>query len=392
MKLLKSVALLSAIVLCGCNSSDYQLDGRIVLNFEDHLNATKDGALELSSFVDSVRFVKLESNNKAFFSCISGLFFVDNKIIIYDLHSHNVLVFNDKGEFVNQISSPGRAKNEYLGIRQCMFDEKNKHIIILENGRNRLVSFDLNGQLVWEKQNFSGTDIIRDITSLPNGGYLCYTFDRTEKHSKQYKDHSGLWEVDGSGNYVRSYLTYHDLFPSVINMDGGYFSQMPDGRVAIRDAYFNDIYMWEKDTVVKQISYDIDRTKLFKNRNKKDKMFNEEPYTLCYSSQFKGNYLFSVWSDDYQERFYTLYNTVDSSFIASDSIVFDCPDLTGISGWSVKSNLDNVIVFTIDAIDVRSTLKNPGISEKTKMKLREVLDGESPQDINAILEFCYLKE
>lgn len=388
----KCWAIFGAILLFSCNGNDYEPDGSIILKVENDHNSNKKEVMNASLFVDSVRYIKLESSENSMFTGISSVYFVDDKIIVIDRLSHKVLVFSEKGKFLNQISRPGRGHNEYLGMRQCMIDEEKHQIKLLEGKNNRIIYYDFDGNFIKDITNFSEKDVIRDIIDLPNGNFLCYSFEYTQKVSEKNNFHAGLWEVDSLGRFVRYHKTYPNVYPFVINMDNGYFNRLSDDRIAIRDGYFNDIYIWENDSLTTYISYDIDRSHLFKNKNKKDKVFINEPYTMCFTSEIKGHYVFSVWGDDNQNTFYSLYDLKDSLFIVSDSIDYESDKFAAINGFCVKSNLDNVLIFSINGNNVESALNNPYVSNNTKKKLKEILEGESPDNMNCILELLYLKE
>lgn len=391
MKILKCLTIACAVLLFSCKSTNEGPDGSIVLKVENNRDAMKDDPIKITSFVDSVRFIKLEATENSLFSVASGLYFFEDKIIVIDRESYKVLVFNSDGKFLNQISRAGRGPNEYLGFAQCMFDEKEKQIIMFEYKNHRLIYYDLNGNYIREISDFSGRDNIRDIINLPNGNFLCYHFDIKEDDAKKRNTNSGLWEVDSLGHFVRSYKTYPNMYPFVLNLGNGYFNRLSDDRIAIRDGYFNDIFILENDNLTKYISYDIDRTNLLKLENQEYSM-DQKPYTLCLASQIKGRYIFSKWNDDNSKSFSTLYDMKKGTFVSSDSIQYENNQFAVVKGWIVDSNLDNAVVLNVNDMTVKSTLNDTAVSDKTKNKLREVLNGESPDDINAILEVLYLKK
>lgn len=387
----KCLTIACLVLLFSCKSTNEEPDGSIVLKVENNCDAMNDNPIEITSFVDSVRFIKLEATENSLFSVLSGLYFTEDKIILVDRMSHKILVFTSDGKFLNQISRAGRGHNEYLGFSQCMFDEKNQQIILSELMKNRLIYYDLNGNFIRDIPGFSGDDIIRDIINLPNGDFLCYSFDFSEKDSKEDNSHSGLWEVDSLGHFVCYYKTYPNIYPVVLNVGNGYLSRLSDGRIAVRDGYFSDIYILENEKLTKYISYDIDRNNLLRYENQKSSM-DQKHYTFCTASQIKGRYIFSRWNDDNRKPFSTLYDMKKETFVCSDSIKYENEKFVALKGWITDSNLDNAVVLSINEMTVKSTFNDPAVSEKTKKKLKEVLNGESPDDMNYILEILYLKK
>jgi hypothetical protein len=391
MKIFKCLTIACLVLLFSCKSTNKESDGSIVLKVENNRDAMKDDPIKITSFVDSVSFIKLEATENSLFSDVSGLYFIEDKIIVIDRVSCKVLVFTKDGKFLNQISRVGRGHGEHLGFAQCMFDEKEMQVMLYEYRNRRLIYYDLNGNYIRDITDFSGDDEIRDIINLPNGNFLCYAFDICEDDANESNTHAGLWEVDSLGRFVRSYKTYPKFYPFVLNVGNGYLSMLSDGRIAIRDGYFNDIYILENEKMTKYISYDIDRSNLLKLENQEYSQ-GQEPYTLCLASQIKGHYIFSQWTDDNQKLFATLYDMKKETFVCTDSIQYENEKFVAVKGWITDSNLDNAVVLSVNEVDIKSTLNDPAFSEKTKNKLKEVLNGESPDDMNGILEVLYLKK
>src|SRR5574344_991605 len=103
MRMFKCLTIACLVLLFSCKSTNEEPDGSIVLKVENNCDAMNDNPIEITSFVDSIRFIKLEATENSLFSVLSGLYFTEDKIILVDRMSHKILVFTSDGKFLNQI-------------------------------------------------------------------------------------------------------------------------------------------------------------------------------------------------------------------------------------------------------------------------------------------------
>lgn len=103
----------------------------------------------IDKFVDSIRYVRLETTPKSIIGDINGLEFVDNKIFILDgvSKSKSVLVFDNKGKFLNTIGEKGKGPNEYMSLSSFSVDHKNKLVILHDQGQRSFLFYDFSGDL-----------------------------------------------------------------------------------------------------------------------------------------------------------------------------------------------------------------------------------------------------
>jgi hypothetical protein len=153
----KYLVLLACLWLVCCG----QANQRVAL-FEEHVENDSIPVIDLSDLdlnqvplfsdiYDSISFVKLETRDDAFIGDINKIIAVDGKFIIMDAdQAQSVLVFDDKGRFLNRIGRNGRGPQEYEYPSDITYDKYNDEIIINNNNRQMLMFFKLDGTFVKE--------------------------------------------------------------------------------------------------------------------------------------------------------------------------------------------------------------------------------------------------
>ena len=346
----------------------------------------------ISEFIDSVRFIKLETSDDCLIKFITNVSFDNNKIIIAGVSQKQVLVFNDEGAFINKIHRVGQGPGEYLDIARVLYDSVNKNIIIRAAPR-KIQYYTLDGTLIREIPRFSENAIIRDIINLPNGNFLCYTHDLSPEDVGDKA--SGLWEVDFEGNFVRSIFTSHK-FPVFLNLDNSKFQLLPDNKIKLTDAVTNDIYYLEDDTLRKVISHEIknDISPSLIGLTTTDKK-----YIKISTCQEKEGYFFTYWSDD-TESYYSVYSkkTNKNILVNSETLweTFDAVKPT-ITNFAFKdNNRFDILVTALYGETIMDYLNaENNNSQEIKNRLREVIEGMSEKeilDMNPVLQLLYVKK
>jgi hypothetical protein len=376
------------ISFAGCKGKD-SIETREINIVIDPDNSEK---VDISGYVDSVKYIKLQTTDDNLIGYINKVFFVDNRILVTDGKVPQILIFDTDGNFLNKIGKIGQGPGEYTGITTSLFDPTNKLIIIHNNGLRKLLFFTLDGELIKEIHRFNDNALIRKMINLPNGNFLCYTYDLTSKQVGEKA--SGLWEVDASGNFVRSFFTLEDLYPVVYNYDNSPFTLLPDGKISVMDAIWGNIYHFESDSLRKYISYEVKGNSL---KSLKGNSYSKEQYTSCSTSQDKSDYIFTQWNDG-NHNYITVYSKKDNKnvliypqtmFWAERKVVMPSDILF------IDSNNFNALVSSISGDAIVDFLKENHASEKTKNDLNELIKGMNEReitDMNPILQLLYIKK
>ena len=169
----------------GCTTSLPQGDGSVVeikvsgnKVFVLVLDKVKSGTvtIPLSSLVEGLDMVQLESHHDAFFDpTIATITVVENYIGVRPIYADNYKLFDRSGKFLRTVSRRGRGPGEYQNsIKDDIIDEKNE-LIYLSVWPGKIFVYKISGQLLKEitvPQGFSTpimflSDDILSVVDVP---------------------------------------------------------------------------------------------------------------------------------------------------------------------------------------------------------------------------------
>ncbi|GAB6013266.1 6-bladed beta-propeller [Viscerimonas tarda] len=101
--------------------------------------------------LDSLRIVKLETNEESLIGSVSRLFIINNTLFVADyFKTKSIFAFDLQGNFLYKINKIGKGPGEYLNLNMVNIDEK--HIAILDFHSWKIIRYDLSGNLLFEKK------------------------------------------------------------------------------------------------------------------------------------------------------------------------------------------------------------------------------------------------
>ena len=395
MYLKKTIFLLLVLAFVSCKrQEDYGIkpviEGKPVAkiklyNNEDDYRMEKIG---LSEFVDSVKFVKLETSPECWIDMITKILFVDDRMIVIDGFGRKIFLFDSSGSFIRTIANRGRGPGEYLNITSCNYDNARQILSVYDGTSMKLLLYNLNGDLIQETPIITSNGApIRQIINLPNGNYLCYS----EMLSEKVGDYSGLWEMGSQGNFIRNLFRYDiEATPVFFSPQYSSLQHLSDGTITIKDIMHHDIYHYNNGSLQRYISYeskyDNQIALTFENRE-------EVRSVVCMTAQEKGDYIISFWAVS-PLPFFSLYDKKQNKNRFTDT--FDNSNINAVWNPSMKdSNSDSVLVIEISGSTIIRMLNDENTSAHTKKVLNNLVAGMSESDIeamNPILEILYLKK
>src|SRR5690554_3194966 len=80
-------------------------------------------SINLSSLVDSVHYIKLETSPESIMGRITQMIIKQKYIYVADVQQDMVFVFDKKGRFVSRLEKQGRGEGEYVGLGSILVDE-----------------------------------------------------------------------------------------------------------------------------------------------------------------------------------------------------------------------------------------------------------------------------
>lgn len=96
------------------------------------------------SILDSISFIKLETDKDCAISNIRRIIVHDDHFYIHDFMNHRILVFNSKGKFISKIEKRGAGPGEYLDLRDFAIDDEFIYILTY----NRILKYAFNGNYI----------------------------------------------------------------------------------------------------------------------------------------------------------------------------------------------------------------------------------------------------
>lgn len=121
---------------------DYSSVKKIVIPENYFLKELK---LEGQKIIDTAWHVPLETTPKSLIGQILKIEIHGDKIFILEKTRSRLLVFSNKGKFLNQIGTKGRGPHEYSTIRDFCLDPKNKKAIVYDDRGSKLVYYNYDG-------------------------------------------------------------------------------------------------------------------------------------------------------------------------------------------------------------------------------------------------------
>ena len=189
-----SVCLFSA---CEEEKASHWYDSEELLSFDVSTLEDKEYEIKLSDLMESVEIVRMDSVQEAF-TKIFRVAVSDNYFAIHHVNYPVKLYSRKSGKFWGNIGRIGNGPGEYFQIWNVAIEEADNRIYLVNQGRNQIYSYDLNG-------NFHEDETIH----LANG----QEFERCKAFFDKNKDKIIIFQTP----YV-SYQRSNNSLPEVGNL------------------------------------------------------------------------------------------------------------------------------------------------------------------------------
>ena len=169
--------LLSFVVLTGCSNSG-KTDEREATVIDVPLQTTENEVM-MSSFVDSISYIPLETKKECLIGSVDKILVTDSNYYIVDEDiTCSVLCFDNSGKFVRKIGERGVAPGQYVKITDVNVREDK--IYIWDCSLRKLFVFSTNGQFEREIK----TNYMADTFFVLNDSWVAFYGDY--KPNKEY--------------------------------------------------------------------------------------------------------------------------------------------------------------------------------------------------------------
>ena len=264
-KLLFSFLITTLFFLVSCNrigSNDGQevsTDGAtpIIVPIAD-----KNDSLRLSSIIDEIELIKLETSRDCPIGTITQVLYDENSFFCYDNSVRQILRFSLDGKFLNNIGHVGRGHGEYFNPDFISLNQSKKEIWIHDNCTN-FVKYNYEGNLLGI---FDYPISAKSMVFLDKG--LCFFTSKNNNYKSNAKDYYGAEltisdnQTAMNRNSLKRYISVSkELYPvgqgHTTIVEPTPFSEN-DKTITFHYSVSNDIYEVDKNSGEVRVKYYVD--------------------------------------------------------------------------------------------------------------------------------------
>lgn len=322
----------------------------------------------MSSFVDSISYIKLETTEENLIGEVSDIEYVNHKFYILDMISKSIYIFSDSGKFIDKVAKRGQGPEDYLFLTAYDINSKDNSIHIYDEAAKKMLVYNEKGRLL---KSFHVNDFVKDFVVFPNGEYLFYS---PLYYSGGYR--RGLWRADSEGKFKEQLVSIDDDFKY-----GGlypkYFCRINDttaglmggedvnGFYRITEHSFQIPYQLDVDI---QISAPLMRKEAFNFEKYAGKIYTKRNYVET------ENYLMFMITD-FKKGIGILYDKKDNILLSPKDLINDIDGVNHPGRLIGATNGKWILAHT--------QLSN---SKESKVNIPETTEAENP-----ILQILHIK-
>ena len=165
-KVVVGIHMLMLMLFSMCTSPKQKGEGLPVLNVADALHAALPDTFTWNSLAKNIRMIPLKTE-QLIGNHPNVKYFSDDLIIISELPSNRVLVFDGEGREIVSFNHCGPGPKEYLFPTKINYNENDSLILLYDGFMDKLFRFDLEGKFVDVRQANTG-GIVLNIDSDGN--------------------------------------------------------------------------------------------------------------------------------------------------------------------------------------------------------------------------------
>lgn len=345
------------------------------------INIDKKEEVELSYFIDSIKYIKLETRADILIAKANKVGYFDRLYYILDRNSNAIYTFDELGNFNFKINRQGRAPEEYVEIDDFTINKKTKTIDVLDLQQRKLIQYNLkNGQFI---SAYPLRKFIYSILAMDNGQYLGYL--PLASGTKEF----GLTLLDSVTNLQKELIKYEGLFPSFANNAGNLYRL--DNSYGIYSQTENMVYHYKNNSLEKKYKFDYEGYMTEADfagyeyntlaQSRMDKMV-----TVASFKENKDWIIQNLMKNKDNSPAFMIYSKKDDKAIVVGEIMnFDHPWIVDIYPEESENQIINAITTPWD--DMKKVVAN---SKKVNVDFKKVVESAQSDD-NPVLQILYLK-
>lgn len=150
------------------------------------------------------RVTPLETKPSCIIHEINGLVLANDSIFILDHTAGALLVFNENGEYLNQLKKLGKGPNEYTLLSD--FDVHNGKIYVSDLNTSKFITYGMNFKAIDETRKFGD---IKSFCMIDGERFVYSTGNLSNDLHKVDSKHFNNVGFRSFNNFENSYLPYH---------------------------------------------------------------------------------------------------------------------------------------------------------------------------------------
>lgn len=321
--------------------------------------------ISLIDYVDSLKVINLETNNKSLISeawGIQRILYVKDKIFLLDGKYMAVKVFDQNGKFLYNIGRLGLGTGEFVRIEDLQYYPERNSLMILCNKPSKIAEYSLEGRLISE----SKLDFFSTAVAFPSAQSRYYYVNQNKNRNSGSKN---LLLTDSS-NVIQS--TVFDMPKNIhatIKFSGGLYTV--NNSIFFNPAFSNTYYSIKNDTIKPAYRVDYGDKNIPTGLKEEILLNNLVKYGFQYNSFVKTNdYVgFNYLDSNVSSAFYNLHSgKILTSDAKLDSLNVLFRNLMFVSGHDYIMVLDtrrmaDFMKRNADTIGKRFSVIRPFISQ-----------------------------
>lgn len=160
--------------------------------------------LRYSDVYSKVEYIQLETNDKSLVSEVSKLEVLDDgKLIVFDKKIGAIVLFDEKGKYINRIGRKGNGHGEYAYPIDIAYDKYHNRVIVYDSAKAEMLIFDMDGKYI----SSIGIKWFASAFSIIDKKHFCLFLNHYGvSSSTPCTDNAVI--IDHSGNIVTQDLKY----------------------------------------------------------------------------------------------------------------------------------------------------------------------------------------
>lgn len=160
--------LLIMILICGCDKSSKMQDDVQVISLID----LSENALNMSEFIDSTKYIRLETTPDNLIGEVSQLIPLKDKLMVVDkTFTQSIYFFTNTGKYLYSINHRGVAPDEYIKIASVAVDPQNDRLFIYDAKQGKVLLYTMEGTYL---DSFQPSFFFTDIAYVGDQKLVCF--------------------------------------------------------------------------------------------------------------------------------------------------------------------------------------------------------------------------